>query len=169
MQESEDLEHLFFNCEFSRGVWEKIKIKAGIHINGDKLGEIVLTLANGNNGNNIGSLVNRLCFAASVYSIWFERNKIIFRDEKKEAEHVVKTILDTVKLKLMCLKVKDSGAVRLIESLSFLTDRHSLKAFSQFGEVTEAENVYLHTAPSGDVGGLSSALAMLMVGSSLDA
>ncbi|PWA46662.1 AMP-dependent synthetase/ligase [Artemisia annua] len=50
--------------------------------------------------------------------------------------------------------------------LSFLTDRHSLKAFSQFGEVTEAENVYLHTAPSGDVGGLSSALAMLMVGSS---
>ncbi|PWA62228.1 RNA-directed DNA polymerase, eukaryota, Reverse transcriptase zinc-binding domain protein [Artemisia annua] len=115
MQESEDLEHLFFNCEFSRGVWDKIKNKAGIHVNDNKLGEIVLSLANGKNGNNIGSVVKRLCFATSVYSIWFERNNRIFRDEKKEAEDVVKTILDTVKLKLMCLKVKDSGAVRLIE------------------------------------------------------
>ncbi|PWA64400.1 hypothetical protein CTI12_AA207180 [Artemisia annua] len=103
------------DVEFSRGVWDKIKSKAGIHGNSNTLGEIVLNLANENNGNNIVSVVKRLCFAACVYGIWIERNNRIFRDEEKEADEVVKFILDTVKLKLMCLKVKDSGAVKVIE------------------------------------------------------
>ena len=57
----------------------------------------------------------RLCFAACVYSLWYERNCRIFRDEKKEPDDVAKSILENVKLKLMSLKVKNSVAVRIVE------------------------------------------------------
>ena len=115
MQEAEDLEHLFFECKFSRSVWDKVKNRARIHNNHVTWDETVQDLVNADIGNNIGSVVKMLCFAASVYSIWHERNCIIFRDEQRESDDVVKVVFENVKLKLMSIKVKNSVAVRDVE------------------------------------------------------
>ena len=115
MKEAEDLEHIFFKCDFSREVWEKVRIKAKIHNCDVSWNNIVQELANANNGNNIGSVVRRLCFAACVYSIWHERNCRVFRGENREVIDVVKAIIDTVKMKLMCINVKSSEAFRVVE------------------------------------------------------
>ncbi|GJX38684.1 RNA-directed DNA polymerase, eukaryota, reverse transcriptase zinc-binding domain protein [Tanacetum coccineum] len=85
----EDLQHLFFQCPFSK-----------------------TNLINVGNGNNIRSVVRRLVFAASVYNIWHERNRRIFKDVKSSSEEVYKHIMDTVKNKLLGITVKESCAVR---------------------------------------------------------
>ncbi|PWA76106.1 RNA-directed DNA polymerase, eukaryota, Reverse transcriptase zinc-binding domain protein [Artemisia annua] len=116
MKEAEDLEHLFFKCEFSEDVWDRVKERAKInyiHVSWDNT---VRDLIEANNGNNIGSVVRRLCFAASVYSIWHERNFRAFRDVRREVTDVVSTVFETVKMKLMSLTVKNSNAVREVES-----------------------------------------------------
>ena len=58
------MEHLFFKCEFSGGVWNKVKNRIDLHGNHVRWHDIVHDLVNGNNGNNIGSLVKRLSFTA---------------------------------------------------------------------------------------------------------
>nr|GEV82058.1 PXMP2/4 family protein 4-like [Tanacetum cinerariifolium] len=62
------------------------------------------------NGNNIWSAVRRISLAAVVYYIWHERNHSIFRGEKSDANGLIDTITETIKLKLMSLKVKESSA-----------------------------------------------------------
>ncbi|PWA54079.1 reverse transcriptase domain, Reverse transcriptase zinc-binding domain protein [Artemisia annua] len=116
MNEAEDLEHLFFKCEFSEGVWKRIKDRARINNTHVSWDDTVKDLIETNNGNNIGSVVKRLCFAASVYSIWRERNCRTFRDTKREVTDVVNTMFETVKMKLLSLTVKNSIAVREVES-----------------------------------------------------
>ncbi|PWA50640.1 reverse transcriptase domain, Reverse transcriptase zinc-binding domain protein [Artemisia annua] len=115
MQEAEDMDHLFINCKFSGGVWDKVKSRAKIHIHQSTWDDTVQEFGNDDMGNNIRSVIMRLCFAACVYSIRYERNCRIFRDEKKEPNDVAKSILENVKLKLMSLKVKNSVAVRIVE------------------------------------------------------
>lgn len=83
--ECEDLEHLFFKCEFSRRVWNKTKCMAKIHNELMEWNDIIQSFVNEHNGNNIDSVVKRLILAASVYCLWNERNSRIFKDNSKSA------------------------------------------------------------------------------------
>ncbi|GJV28717.1 putative reverse transcriptase domain-containing protein [Tanacetum coccineum] len=60
-------------------------------------------------------LIWRLVLAASVYTIWQERNGRIFKDIQRNCDEVFKSVVDVEKNKLLGLKVKDSCAVRDIE------------------------------------------------------
>ena len=111
------MEQLFFNCEFSRAVWEKTKGMAMLKGDWINWHDIILKYSNGQNGNNIWGVVRRLILVASVYCIWNERNSRIFKEECKSHEDVGKLIIDNVKWKLLSLKVKDSNAVREVERL----------------------------------------------------
>lgn len=93
-KDTEDLEHLFFSCEFSEGVWNKVKVLAAIQRSMVKWYDIIQDLTNSHNGNNIWSVVKRLILAASVYCIWNERNCMIFRDESKSHEGVANRIIE---------------------------------------------------------------------------
>ncbi|GJS37847.1 retrotransposon protein, putative, ty1-copia subclass [Tanacetum coccineum] len=117
MKDFEDLDHLFFKCEFSRDVWNKAKNFSDIKGSYANWTHMVQSLANGNNGNNINSVVSRLIFAAIVYCIWHERNCRIFRNERRKCDDILKFIIETVKMKLMCIMVKDGVAVRRIEQV----------------------------------------------------
>ncbi|GKB91427.1 hypothetical protein Tco_0963699, partial [Tanacetum coccineum] len=72
-------------------------------------------LSNKQNGNNILSIVRRLCFAANVYHMWQERNSRLFKDESSKWENVFQKIVDNVKLKLMGLKVVYTSAIKNVE------------------------------------------------------
>ncbi|PWA90893.1 RNA-directed DNA polymerase, eukaryota, Reverse transcriptase zinc-binding domain protein [Artemisia annua] len=96
---SVDLPHLFFQCPFLR-----------------KCGDIIQRLVNDGNGNNISSVVRRLFLAASVYNIWNERNRRSFRDDSRNSNEVFKNIVDIVRNRLIGLTVRESGAIRSMES-----------------------------------------------------
>ncbi|GJT68774.1 RNA-directed DNA polymerase, eukaryota, reverse transcriptase zinc-binding domain protein [Tanacetum coccineum] len=61
--------------------------------------------------NNIWSIIRRLVCAAAVYFVWQERNKRMFGEEKRDSEELIKIVTESVRMKLMGLKVKDSRCV----------------------------------------------------------
>ena len=66
-------------------------------------------------GSNIGSIIKRLGLAASVYLIWQERNYRMFKGEKRGWEELYKTFEETIRLRLLSLKVKPSRAVYITQ------------------------------------------------------
>ena len=56
--------------------------------------------------NRIWNVIRKLCFAATVYHIWRERNSIIFSDCRSNDETLVSLICEDVRAKLMSVKVK---------------------------------------------------------------
>ncbi|GJZ73668.1 reverse transcriptase zinc-binding domain-containing protein [Tanacetum coccineum] len=111
---SESHEHLFFKCEFSEAIWKVMKGKMQFHCTAAKWDDIIEEFARTPNSNIIWSIVRRLCLAATVYAIWNERNYKIFREVTSSWEVVIEKICDTVRMKLMGLKVKNSTAVQLV-------------------------------------------------------
>ncbi|GJV70675.1 putative reverse transcriptase domain-containing protein [Tanacetum coccineum] len=109
--DAESHSHLFFECEYSKTFWSKVVDKVGMACNNYKLNEIVAGLSKKTNGNSIDSIIRRICFAASVYLVWQERNNRIFRDEKRNVEDLFGIFNDTVRMRLMSLKVKRFVAV----------------------------------------------------------
>ncbi|PWA81221.1 ATP-dependent metalloprotease FtsH [Artemisia annua] len=61
--------------------------------------------------NNIMSIVKKLVLAACVYYIWNERNRRLFRDEKKSYKEVLKEIINNIRFKMACFSVKGSSMV----------------------------------------------------------
>ncbi|PWA56764.1 phospholipid/glycerol acyltransferase, HAD-like domain protein [Artemisia annua] len=72
----------------------------------------VLHMSNLPNGNNIWSILRRLVLAASVYCIWKERNMRIFQNCSRLWDDVLDEIIKNIRLKLTCLRVKDSADIR---------------------------------------------------------
>ncbi|GJU45325.1 hypothetical protein Tco_1202591 [Tanacetum coccineum] len=114
-QESKDINHLLFQCPFSRELWIKVRRIANIEYNTFDLMNIIQFLINARNGNNIRSVIRLTAFSASIYNIWKERNGRIFRDVKRSCDEVFNNIVDKVKQRMLGLTVKDSSVVRDIE------------------------------------------------------
>ncbi|GJW27925.1 RNA-directed DNA polymerase, eukaryota, reverse transcriptase zinc-binding domain protein [Tanacetum coccineum] len=95
----QDLNHLLFKCSNAKELWNKVTVITDIHTSSLALNDIVHTLINARNGNNIRSIIRRLAFAASIYSIWQERNGRIFRDSKRSCDDVFKNnIMDGINI-----------------------------------------------------------------------
>ncbi|GJW67965.1 RNA-directed DNA polymerase, eukaryota, reverse transcriptase zinc-binding domain protein [Tanacetum coccineum] len=118
--DAESHSHLFFECEYSKTFWSKVVDKVGMACNNYKLNEIVAGLSKKTNGNSIDSIIRRICFAASVYLVWQERNNRIFRDEKRNVEDLFGIFNDTLRMRLMSLKVKRSVAAITMASAQYL-------------------------------------------------
>ncbi|GJX81464.1 reverse transcriptase zinc-binding domain-containing protein [Tanacetum coccineum] len=103
--------HLFFECEFSNKLWNMVKRRIEYHSSGQNWQDIITELSTLQNGNTIGSIIRRLCFAACVYLIWQERNNRIFKNEKRSNESLFIILNDTIKWRLSSLKFKSSQAV----------------------------------------------------------
>ena len=110
-------QHLFFTCNYSQKIWGKILQKLQMDCHKLEWNDIIRKFAECYNGKNIDSIVRRLCLAASVYYVWQERNKRLFSMEKRNEEEVYSLICDTVRLRLMSLKVKLSKATAKIQSV----------------------------------------------------
>ncbi|PWA96856.1 hypothetical protein CTI12_AA036050 [Artemisia annua] len=66
--------------------------------------------------NNFGWAVDKLILAASVYFIWQERNRRLFTGVSRNVESVINCIKDSVKTRLLALKVKKSNKSQRIAS-----------------------------------------------------
>lgn len=106
--------HLFFQCKYAAAIWEDLKLLMQTRIVSTDWNSIVYEMADNPCGNSIWSVVRRLGLAACVYFIWQERNRRIFKDEKRDWKVVLERIVDTVRLKMMSLKVKKSSAVEQV-------------------------------------------------------
>ncbi|GJW16459.1 RNA-directed DNA polymerase, eukaryota, reverse transcriptase zinc-binding domain protein [Tanacetum coccineum] len=89
-KDMDSYQHLFFQCEYSAEVWERIKVKAGIQTDKTGWNDLVDDMSELYCGNSIDSIIRRLSLAACVYLIWQERNWRIFRDEKRKPEEFFK-------------------------------------------------------------------------------
>ncbi|GJS68511.1 reverse transcriptase zinc-binding domain-containing protein [Tanacetum coccineum] len=110
-KDSDAHSHLFFECEYSKEFWGKVLEKMGVFGSTYKWNDIVAEMSRKFNRNSIKCIIRRLCFAASVYLVWQERNNRIFRDEIRSTEELFKVLIDIVRMRLLSLKVKRSNVV----------------------------------------------------------
>ncbi|GJZ28160.1 hypothetical protein Tco_0572807 [Tanacetum coccineum] len=66
---------------------------------------------------NIWQIVNTLILSATIYNVWMERNKRIFKNEVRSNDELVSTIKKHVTDMLMSLKVKSSGALVMVAKI----------------------------------------------------
>ncbi|XP_071728557.1 uncharacterized protein [Rutidosis leptorrhynchoides] len=107
----DSISHLFFKCEYSAKVWGDMRKKLLFRGLPDDFHGILLGLEKYPGSKNIWNVINRMVFAACVYSIWQERNKRIFKLEKRNVDAICKDIQDFVKCKCLTFKVKHSRAI----------------------------------------------------------
>lgn len=103
--------HLFFSCQFSKCIWDNLKPLCKLDDLSCIWAEIVSGISSKTTNNSIWSVIQRLVFGAAVYNIWQERNGRIFNNDFRNEESVFKVIVDTVRHKLMVLRIKHSREV----------------------------------------------------------
>ncbi|GJU26824.1 RNA-directed DNA polymerase, eukaryota, reverse transcriptase zinc-binding domain protein [Tanacetum coccineum] len=104
-------DHLFFKCSYTMKVWTEVREMTHQLGKLNHLNDIVAAIANGKGANNITNVINKLLLAATIYFLWQERNKRIFKDECRNEEELCKIIKGAIKSKLMSLRVKMSKDV----------------------------------------------------------
>ncbi|XP_071696401.1 uncharacterized protein [Rutidosis leptorrhynchoides] len=110
-KERDSIDHLFFSCEYSLKVWERLKSCLIFRGLPNLLSQAVQVLSQYPHTNNIWCILNRLVLAACVYYIWQERNHRVFKDVKRSANVLSDMIFNYVQMKMLTFKVKPSSAV----------------------------------------------------------
>ncbi|GKD14790.1 RNA-directed DNA polymerase, eukaryota, reverse transcriptase zinc-binding domain protein [Tanacetum coccineum] len=105
--------HLFFTCDFSKRIWNELLKMLNVRLSGcsDQIIDEMKALP----ANNIWSIVRRLVCCASVYYIWQERNNRLFKNEKRDNNTILNTAKETLGMKLIGIKVKESTTVKEVE------------------------------------------------------
>ncbi|KAJ9536466.1 hypothetical protein OSB04_un000347 [Centaurea solstitialis] len=87
-------DHLFFECPFSRQVWLQIMEK--VQWTGFPCSWNAIVDAMSNHQASPKRMEHRLALAATVYTVWCERNHRMFADTSKPIPHLVQTIMTAV-------------------------------------------------------------------------
>ncbi|GJT71235.1 RNA-directed DNA polymerase, eukaryota, reverse transcriptase zinc-binding domain protein [Tanacetum coccineum] len=142
-------DHLFFQCDYSKEVWNRMATMMNMDKIDYQWNEVVSDLLKYKHGKNIWSAVRRISFAAMIYYIWQERNQRIFRGENRDTNDLFKAISEVIKLKQMNIKVRNTADVRKVAELWEI----------QFASAMEISNtleffwVLVGYSPSADVNG----------------
>ncbi|GAA0149993.1 hypothetical protein LIER_09029 [Lithospermum erythrorhizon] len=91
--EKENLDHLFFKCDYSSGVWRKILMYMEDYwVPGEwnEEGQIVMQKYK---RKSFKSRLRKLCFFCVVYEIWVERNRSVFESINREVDCVVQSCI----------------------------------------------------------------------------
>ncbi|GJU59704.1 RNA-directed DNA polymerase, eukaryota, reverse transcriptase zinc-binding domain protein [Tanacetum coccineum] len=102
-------------CSYTREVWRNAMLKLNVRIGIGDWNMVINHMAGLYCGNSIASVIRRLGFAACVYLIWQERNLRIFRDEKRSSKELCEVFDDTVRMRILSLKVKNTKFVLQVE------------------------------------------------------
>ncbi|GJY01145.1 hypothetical protein Tco_0359297 [Tanacetum coccineum] len=116
--QSDSHEHLFFECVFSRQVWDSVKALAGLAQVAPSIDVIIDVLIPIAKRRSTRSIIAKLVIAALTYVIWQERNRWLFKGKKRTINQVVENIHSVVKLKLLsCSFKKSKDDLAFVESL----------------------------------------------------
>ncbi|PWA76381.1 reverse transcriptase domain, Reverse transcriptase zinc-binding domain protein [Artemisia annua] len=86
-------------------LWERLKVMAKLDDISYVWGEVISGIVNKAACNSIWSIVQRLLFGLVVYFIWQERNFRVFQKCARSGEALFSLIVETVRLRLMGLKI----------------------------------------------------------------
>ena len=101
-------EHLFFECQFSKLVWSRVKGLAGLPNIADSMEAVVSSITPCAKRKTSRCIIAKLVVAASAYFIWQERNSRLFKKTKRTENQIVECITSSVRLKLMSCRFKRS-------------------------------------------------------------
>lgn len=96
---NETVQHLFFDCEFSNEVWQKLLSWQGIMRRKKELQEEIQWTEKKAAGKSAGAEVYRMVLATAVYHIWQARNNIIFQKKQVNAQNIVKMIIQEIHIR----------------------------------------------------------------------
>ncbi|GJY18130.1 RNA-directed DNA polymerase, eukaryota, reverse transcriptase zinc-binding domain protein [Tanacetum coccineum] len=105
-QHKDSHSHLFFGCDTSRRLWERLKGMAKLEHVSNSWAQIISSIVNMPANNTIWSVIQKLVLGASVYYIWQERNIRLFGEAKRSDDEIFKIVFESVRLRLMGLKLK---------------------------------------------------------------
>lgn len=108
-------QHLFFQCDYAKQFWSRVKAKMGIQCADMEWNDLVNWYTRLYDGYTIGSGTRRIGLAACVYFIWKERNWRLFREQKRSISELYEQFYETVRMRLLSLKVRSSKAVLQVQ------------------------------------------------------
>ncbi|PWA80391.1 reverse transcriptase domain, Reverse transcriptase zinc-binding domain protein [Artemisia annua] len=111
MVENETHSHLFFNCAYSRRLWERLKPMALLNSISNNWASIISGVTNRPAVNKIWSVIQRLVFGASIYFVWQERNMRYHQHKVREVDVLFDLIVETVRMKVRGLNLKSTNDV----------------------------------------------------------
>nr|GEW87712.1 hypothetical protein [Tanacetum cinerariifolium] len=115
-------EHLFFECVFSKQVWDLVKSLAGLPNAIGSISSIVDLLIPFAKRRSIRSVVAKLVVAACSYYLWQKHNLRLFMNQKRSHSQVTDSIKSSIRLKLLLRVFKKSRDALLIKRLWDLPD-----------------------------------------------
>ena len=121
---SENYDHLFFECPVTSRIWATILARSGLTPLQMSWGDQIEWMANHWKGNSLSIIIYNLSLAASVYSIWTERNYRLHTNGCRDVGTITNSILDLLCCKLSTFRrVKDTRTNRRLQLKWDLQDR----------------------------------------------
>ncbi|GJZ84294.1 hypothetical protein Tco_0649633 [Tanacetum coccineum] len=115
-------EHLFFDCTFSKQVWDSVKSLADLPNVIGSISVIVDVLIPIAKRRSVRSVVAKLVVVACSYYIWQERNLRLFKNQKSTQAQVTDRVKSSIRLKLLSCSFKKSKDALLFKHLWELPD-----------------------------------------------
>ncbi|XP_071695601.1 uncharacterized protein [Rutidosis leptorrhynchoides] len=109
--------HLFFNCPFSSTVWLKVQSMLLVPFTSNDWRGLVDMISPQASRNLAQILVSKLCLAATVYTLWQERNVRMFKHVHRTEQQVFEAIVSNTRLKLLTIRFKNSTNVSRMRSM----------------------------------------------------
>ena len=119
--DTETHDHLFFNCSFTKQVWESVSLKSQFVWQSHSLSSLISQLSNFQ-GKGLRSTIAKLSFTVTIYHVWIERNTRKFQNLQHSIPSVVARICLDIRNRLMSLTKIPAGPSTLMESWNLPTD-----------------------------------------------
>ncbi|XP_071739283.1 uncharacterized protein [Rutidosis leptorrhynchoides] len=108
LNQKDNHNHLFFECDYPKEVWNEFKGLAKLEYAPDSWTEIIDYLVTRPINKSIWSIIQRLLLGACVYFVWQERNLRLYQNKSRPVGKLVEIIRRTVSLKVSSLTIKKS-------------------------------------------------------------
>ncbi|XP_050217477.1 uncharacterized protein LOC126668315 [Mercurialis annua] len=89
---SESINHLFFECSYSRGIWNRLLADMNINRDGVSWRREVSFFVRRTKGKSRLAIFRKSIFCAAIYHIWRARNDLIFNKNQVSEYHIYKSI-----------------------------------------------------------------------------
>ncbi|GKE66794.1 RNA-directed DNA polymerase, eukaryota, reverse transcriptase zinc-binding domain protein [Tanacetum coccineum] len=118
--------HLFFSCNFSRRLWERLESMAKFENMSNSWAQVISSIVSMPAKNTIWNVIQRLAFGASVYFIWQERNFRLFSGQSRTEDAMFKIIVDSVRYRIIRLKLQvTNDVINVADIWNFLVNKIS--------------------------------------------
>ncbi|XP_022003172.1 uncharacterized protein LOC110900596 [Helianthus annuus] len=103
-------DHLFFQCNFSAQVWNKVKAMVNLTNVDTTWSSILNWVEQHSRSKSVDHIVSKLVIAAASYYIWQERNNRLSTNSKRTVDQVAEMVKGSVRLRLMSFRFRASSA-----------------------------------------------------------